>query len=82
MLHNFTQCLKDYICCNTVAGSVWEHEMAACVDFMLVEVYLYWNFIIYSYLFIFVSYLGSMMPPCRYTQSSIKELILKVVKYP
>ena len=39
-------------------------------------------FIFIIYLFRFVSYLGSMMPPCRYTQSSIKELILKVVKYP
>ena len=29
-----------------------------------------------------MSYLGGMVPPCRYTQSSIKELILKVVKYP
>ena len=36
------------------------------------KLFSYWNFIIYSYLFIFIimSYLGSMMPPCRYTQSS------------
>ena len=36
----------------------------------------------YYQLFRFVSYLGGMVSPCRYTQSSIKELILKVVKYP
>ena len=59
----------------------WNHLSFVNVDFLVEVIFLLGFYYLYL-LFIFVSYLGSMMPPCRYTQSSIKELILKVVKYP
>ena len=50
------------------------------------KLFSYWNFIIYSYLFIFiiviVSYLGGMMPPYRYTQSSNKRINIEGCKIP
>ena len=52
-----------------------------CVDFML-EFNSYWNFYYLYFLFIFVSYLGGMVAPCRYTQSSIKEINIEGCKIP
>ena len=48
------------------------------------KLFSYWNFIIYTYLFIFiiVSYLGGMVSPCRYTQSSNKRINVEGCKIP
>ena len=51
-----------------------------CVDLMLVEVIFLLEF--YYLLFIFVSYLGGMVSPCRYTQSSIKVINIEGCKIP
>ena len=49
----------------------------------MVEFISYWDFIIYIYyLFLFVSYLGGMVSPCRYTQSSIKGINIEGCKIP
>ena len=49
----------------------------------LIEVIFLLGFYYYIYLlfiFIIVSYLGSMVPPCRYTQSSIKGINIEGCK--
>ena len=52
------------------------------VDFMLVEVYLLLEFLLFIFLFLFVRYLGSMMPPYRHFQSSIKGINIEGCKIP